>query len=82
MLERAVSLGDASKRHLAFLIDRILVNEGMPQMFGTQVLIVEGMAMPYEVKDSTNLDRRRREMNLDSFDEYLASIKKVYQLQN
>lgn len=33
-------------RHLAYLMDRVLVNEGKPQVYGTQVQIIEGKALP------------------------------------
>jgi hypothetical protein len=35
LLEEAVTRKDAPKRHLAYLIDRVLVNEGKEQIYGT-----------------------------------------------
>jgi hypothetical protein len=36
LLERAVAAADADAESLAFLTDRVLVNEGRPQRYGTQ----------------------------------------------
>jgi Family of unknown function (DUF6624) len=47
LLERAVHDGDASASHLAYLKDRVRMNEGRPQLFGTQVAdITNGVASP------------------------------------
>lgn len=36
LLKQAVEKEDASKRNLAYLIDRVRVHSGQPQLFGTQ----------------------------------------------
>lgn len=62
-------------------MDRILVNEGKPQIYGTQVQVFEGKALPRPVEDPDNLDKRRKEMGLGSFDDYLTLLKEVYLLK-
>lgn len=80
LLKESVAKGDAPKRHLAYLMDRVLVNEGKPQVYGTQVQIIEGGALPRPVEDPDNLDKRRKEMGLGSFAGYLLLLKEVYHL--
>lgn len=81
LLKDSVAKGDAPKKHLAYLMDRVLVNEGKPQVYGTQVQIIEGKALPRPVEDPDNLDNRRKAMGLGSFNDYLALIKEVYHLE-
>lgn len=80
LLKGSVAKGDAPKKHLAYLMDRVLVNEGKPQVYGTQVQIIEGKALPRPVEDPDNLDKRRKEMGLGSFADYLLLLKEVYHL--
>jgi Family of unknown function (DUF6624) len=46
LLERAVHDGDAPASHLAYLTDRVRMNEGRPQLFGTQVADWRSRAVP------------------------------------
>lgn len=81
LLKDSVAKGDAPKRHLAYLMDRVLVNEGKPQVYGTQVQIIEGKALPFPVEDPHNLDNLRKEMGIGSFTDYLLLLKEVYHLE-
>lgn len=81
LLEDAVAKEDAPKRHLAYLRDRILVNEGLPQLYGTQMLIIDGQVIPRSIEKESQLDERRADMGLEPFNEYISLIKKVYHLE-
>jgi hypothetical protein len=81
LLKNAVSQGEAHKRHLAYLTDRVLVNERKSQIYGTQVQIIEGQIILLPIEDPGHLDKRREEMELESFAEYLSLLKKVYHLE-
>lgn len=80
LLHEAVKKNDAKKTHLAYLLDRVLVNEGKEQIYGTQLQIRNGCAIPFPLQDPPNLDKRREDMGLCPFDEYLSLIEKVYHL--
>jgi len=54
------------KQHLAYLTDRILVNENKRQLYGTQFSNGE----PLPIEDLENLEARRENMNLESFNKY------------
>ncbi len=60
------SLGD-----LAYLTDRVLVNEGKHQLFGTQFHLVDGEMAPRPIKDPERLDARRKAAGLSTMKEYL-----------
>ncbi len=55
----------------AFLIDRICVNKGRKQKFGTQFFLDEkGVYGPWPIEDQKKLDMRRKERGLESFSLY------------
>lgn len=80
LLKEAVAKEDAPKRHLAYLMDRVLVNEGLAQLYGTQVQLIENKAIPRPIENPDQLDKRRAEMGLEPFADYLALLKQVYHL--
>ncbi|SEQ43582.1 DUF6624 domain-containing protein [Streptomyces radiopugnans] len=75
LLERAVADGGASPRHLAFLRDRVLVNEGRPQIYGTQIAGVrDGAPVPWPCADPdpARVDALRAEVGIAPFAEHTA----------
>lgn len=78
LLEAAVARQDASKRHLAYLLDRILVHDGKEQLYGTQVSIRQGDIIVCPIQEPDDLDRRRQAMGLSSFMEYLTIVREHY----
>jgi hypothetical protein len=72
-LVRAVEAGDAPARHAAFLTDRVSVNEGRPQRYGTQVADMEdGEAVPWPLEKPDQVDEQRMSVGLPPLSEYLA----------
>jgi hypothetical protein len=81
LLKEAVAKADAPKRHLAYLMDRILVNEDLPQVYGTQFQIIEGKAIFCPIQEPEKLDSRRAEMGLESFADYFSALKELYHIE-
>jgi len=71
-----------SGQNYALLLDRVLVKEGKPQVYGTQAKSFDkwkGNEPVLEpIEDEANVDRRRAEVGLGSLAEYLAMLKEVY----
>jgi hypothetical protein len=68
LLEEAVGAGLAGARELAMLRDRVLVNEGRPQVYGTQIAgVVDGAPVPWPVADPAGMERRRAQVGLEPF---------------
>ena len=66
--------GEVNPANIAFLEDRILINDGKPQKYGTQ-FEGEGHSFgPYPIEDQANLDTRRAKMGLEPFAEYKATM--------
>ena len=82
LLKIVVLNGTASKHHLAYLTDRILINEKKPQAYGTQIQIVDGQPIILPVENPENLNNRRASMGLTSCAEYLDFIRDIVHLKN
>ncbi|MGW3039610.1 DUF6624 domain-containing protein [Kitasatospora sp. NPDC001159] len=73
LMAEAVASGAASARDLAFLQDRLAVNEGREQRYGTQIgAVADGRPVPWPCEDPDWLDERRAEVGIEPFDEYTA----------
>lgn len=73
LMAEAVASGAASARDLAFLQDRLAVNEGRAQRYGTQIgAVADGRPVPWPCEDPDRLDERRAEVGIEPFDEYTA----------
>lgn len=74
LLKASYEKGQASGEHVAYLVDRVRVAEGRPQVYGTQ-LEYDDRACPYpgKIENEAQVDSRRAKVGLDPLDEYIAS---------
>lgn len=75
LLEQAVREGRASARDLAFLRDRVLVNEGREQIYGTQIAGIadDGSPIPWPCADTPErVDELRAEAGIEPYARYVA----------
>ncbi len=72
-LKKGVKKGVGIRNNYAYLLDRVKVNLGEKQIFGTQVYRnKEGKYIPYPIKDSLNVNDRRKKYDIDwTIEEYL-----------
>jgi hypothetical protein len=78
LLTAAAAHGEATLRQVAYLTDRVLLAEGQPQEFGTQVMARNGAWVPCSLRAPASVDQRREAMGLGPMAEYLASIEARY----
>jgi hypothetical protein len=82
LLKKAFQDGDVSGQNYALLLDRVLVGEGKPQLYGTQALPFEQWTEQEPklapIEDEKNVDERRQKVGLPSLDEYRKLLKQVY----
>jgi hypothetical protein len=64
-LEDAAGRGDASRRDLAYLMDRVLMHRGQPQIYGTQYVQKDGILTLWTVQEPGCLDQRRAALGLE-----------------
>jgi hypothetical protein len=74
-LRNAAGQGQASRAHLAYLEDRVRVNAGQPQLYGTQFTVTDGELGPSPIEDLARLDERRAEAGLEPFADYEARMR-------
>lgn len=67
LIEKAVENGDLSKEQYALMKDRVLMDEGKPQIFGSQ--IKNGKL--YDLEEPETVNERRQEMGLEPIEDYL-----------
>jgi hypothetical protein len=62
---------EVSEKDIAYLHDRICINEGRPQFFGTQMKRNEfGEYGPHPIEQEEFVDERRKEVGLNTLAEY------------
>ena len=66
---------DVDNRNIAYLTDRVRVNKGMNQLYGTQFRGSGSDHEPCEIEDPDNLEERRRSAGLETFEEYKMKMK-------
>jgi len=67
-------------QYFAYLTDRVLVNQGKPQLYGTQFYLKKNKLIPRPIKDETGLNKRRRKFKLELFTKYKAKLVKNQKL--
>jgi Family of unknown function (DUF6624) len=82
LVEKAFRAHKLSGQSYALLLDRVLVAEGKPQVYGTQARKFEfwnGKEPVLEpIEDEANVDKRRAEVGLMPLAEYLKMLKQFY----
>jgi hypothetical protein len=80
LLEDAVAASDASPGDLAYLVDRVRVADGQPQVYGTQwTPDAAGEWQPRTpIEDGANVDARRAEAGLGTIAEYLDELEAMF----
>ena len=76
-LRAAVAEGEASAAHLAYLEDRVRVNAGQSQLYGTQFTVTGGTLGPCPIEDPVRLDERRAQAGLEPFADYEARMRAI-----
>lgn len=75
-MREAVERGDAERKDLAYLEDRVRVNAGRPQLYGTQYGVTEAGFGPRPIEDPGRLDERRAAVGLQPMAEYDADMRR------
>ena len=70
---------NADPRHVGLLTDRLRINTGRKQTYGTQVRYNNfGQAFPKSLADSSNVNKRREEIGLEPIEQYLNMMTIIY----
>ena len=67
----------------AYLYDRIKINTGKEQLYGTQLNYDnQNNAIPQKIKDKENVNKRRQALGMESLEEYLAKATAMHKKMN
>lgn len=75
-MKQLIAHNEVEKKWIAYLYDRIKINQKKPQRYGTQVDYKTGLPKPLE--DPLNVDKYRAQMGLKSLDEHLDFFNNHY----
>jgi hypothetical protein len=70
LVEQAVKNGDLSKEQYALMKDRILMEEGKPQIYGSQIKNDK----LYKLENPETVNERRKEMGMGTIEDYLKNF--------
>ena len=73
-MQAAASRGEAPAVSVAYLTDRVLVNEGKPQRYGTQMTMQGDQIVPKPIEDAEHVDARRASVGLPPMAEYRRKV--------
>jgi len=76
----ATKKGEIERADFAGYFDRLRLNAGLKQLFGTQATVENGFIVLYPVEDEGSVDERRRQYGLPPLREYLRSLERTYRL--
>lgn len=71
LLRKAVEQSRAPAKERAYLEDRVLINQGLPQIYGTQIEKKDGRIVPRALRDPEGVEERRKSVGLPPLGEYL-----------
>ncbi len=77
-LMKAAPDGDVDKHDIAYLEDRIRINQGRGQLYGTQFKQERGQHIPLPIEDEQNVDIRRAEMGMGLLSEQIEHMYRKY----
>ncbi len=79
LMERAVTADQAFGKDYVYLLDRVRMREGKPQIYGTQFTIAaDGQLVLHPIEDAEHVDERRRVVGLPPMAEQERVMREVY----
>ena len=82
LMKNEVKRKKANSANYAYLTDRVNLNSGRPQIYGTQVTYKDRRAVPKELKKPLAVNKRRKEMGLEPIEQYLSLMTELYRQMN
>jgi hypothetical protein len=79
LMERAVTAGQAFGKDYVYLLDRVRMQQGKPQVYGTQfTFAADGQLVLHPIEDAEHVDERRRAIGLPPMAEQEKVMREVY----
>lgn len=81
LMKAAADRGDIGGGLYATSVDRDRINDGLPQVYGSQFNTKDGKCEPQPIEDPEHVDERRKAVGLGPLAEYKAQLCALYQPQ-
>jgi heme-degrading monooxygenase HmoA len=78
VLKKGFEAGDVEPALYATFVDRVRVEEGKPQVYGSQFHEVNGEYVPFPIEDEKQVDERRAAMGLQPLAEYAQLYREMF----
>jgi len=86
LMQKEYGTGHLSGPNYALFMDRVLVEDGRPQVYGSRAKSFDewkdGLPALYPIEDEANVDKRRAEVGLSPLAEYREMLKQMYHPQS
>lgn len=82
LMTKEVAAKKADAKNYAYLTDRVNINSGQPQIYGTQMDWKNDLAVPKNLKDPEGVNQRRAAVGLGTLEEYIATMNKMHREMN
>jgi hypothetical protein len=85
LMQKEYGTGHLSGPNYALFLDRVLVEDGRPQVYGSRPKFFDeknGEPALYPIEDEANVDKRRAEVGLSPLAEYREMLKRMYHPQS
>lgn len=79
VMREAVANGDARPYELAMLEDRVAVNSGRPQIYGSQIGWKDGKGFVKPIADEEHVNERRKAVGLEPLEDYALRFGLVWE---
>jgi hypothetical protein len=79
LLKKAGRKDAASAIYLAVLTDNLRIAEGKKQLYGTDLVWRGDECVPSPIEDEANVDKRRKDIGLNSLAEHMEISRKIHQ---
>jgi VWFA-related protein len=76
----AAEAGEISRPDFAGYVDRLRLEAGLKQVFGTQATILDGFLVLFPIEAESNVDTRRKQYELPPLADYLRFLQIKYRL--
>jgi len=76
----ATSVGEVSRPSFASYVDRLRLDAGLKQLFGTQATIMNGFLVLFPIEAEAQVDARRKQFEMPPLAGYLRFLQAKYQL--
>jgi hypothetical protein len=70
--------GEVNITDVAYLTDRVCINRGRGQLYGTQFTQEDGRHIPRTIEDEANIDARRAEVGMGPLSEQIQHMYNKY----